>query len=163
MARMPPTAASAADNVVSSGTPCAIAALRISAPSVMALGPYGVLTIRSTVRSRIRSATCGEPSLTLLTRSTGVPECWMISAVPVVASNLGVMSALVRHGQTGLHFRAGDADDLVAQLRWARGNPARVQEMRPRARAEFEMNYTAERNHEMLMDIYKRAVQRVER
>jgi glycosyltransferase involved in cell wall biosynthesis len=99
------------------------------------------------------------PSIVYETFGMSIVEAFA-AGLPVVASNLGVMASLVRHGQTGLHFRAGDADDLVAQLRWARSNPARVQEMRQRARAEFEMKYTAERNHEMLMDIYKRAVQR---
>ena len=80
--------------------------------------------------------------------------------LPVVASNLGTMSTLVRHRQTGLHFRPGDADDLVAQVRWARSHPAEIQEMRRAARQEFEAMYTADRVYDMLLNIYQVAMRR---
>ncbi|HUJ71838.1 MAG TPA: glycosyltransferase family 4 protein [Verrucomicrobiae bacterium] len=80
--------------------------------------------------------------------------------LPVVASNLGSMSSLIRHEETGLHFRAGDADDLVAQVRWARSHPEALQQMRRAAREEYEAKYTADRNHDMLLNIYQTAIQR---
>ncbi len=83
--------------------------------------------------------------------------------LPVVASDLGAMSSLVRHQQTGLHFRAGNVDELVMQVRWARSHPEAVQEMRQAARKEFEAKYAEERNHEMLLDIYHTAIQRARR
>jgi len=83
--------------------------------------------------------------------------------LPSVASNLGVMSSLVRHRQTGLHFRAGDADDLVAQVRWARCHPNELGEIRRAVRQEYEAHYTAERNYEILINIYQTALQRVKR
>jgi glycosyltransferase involved in cell wall biosynthesis len=36
---------------------------------------------------------------------------------PVIASDIGGMAELVRDGADGLHFRAGDADDLASKLR----------------------------------------------
>jgi glycosyltransferase involved in cell wall biosynthesis len=83
--------------------------------------------------------------------------------LPVVASDLGAMSSLIQHRRTGLHFRAGDAEDLVAQVQWARTHPAEFQEMRRAARTEFEAKYTGERNHEMLLNIYHTAIQRARR
>jgi glycosyltransferase involved in cell wall biosynthesis len=83
--------------------------------------------------------------------------------LPVVASDLGAMSSLVRHQQTGLHFRAGNVDELVAQVRWARSHPEKVREMRETARNEFETKYSAERNHEILINIYQTARERVRR
>jgi len=80
--------------------------------------------------------------------------------LPVVASDLGSMSSLIRHQQTGLHFRAGDAEDLVTQVRWARSHPEAYQEMRRAVRREFEAKYTADRNHDMLLNIYQTAIQR---
>jgi glycosyltransferase involved in cell wall biosynthesis len=80
--------------------------------------------------------------------------------LPVVASNLCTTSTLVQHRQTGLHFRPGDADDLVTQVRWARSHPAEIQEMRRAARREFEAKYTADRNYDMLLNIYQTAMQR---
>ena len=82
------------------------------------------------------------------------------TGLPVVASNLGVMSSLVKHRHTGLHFCAGNADDLVAQIRWAQSHPADMAEMRRAARQEYEVYYTAERNYEMLINIYQTAIRR---
>jgi glycosyltransferase involved in cell wall biosynthesis len=80
--------------------------------------------------------------------------------LPVVASNLGAMSTMVRHHQTGCHFRPGDADDLVTQVRWARSHPAEIQEMRRAARQEFEAKYTADRVYDVLLNIYQTAMRR---
>jgi len=79
---------------------------------------------------------------------------------PVVASKIGAIAELVEHGRTGLHFRPGDSRDLAAQVEWALSHPAELERMRKAARAEFEAKYTAERNHELLMEIYRTAVER---
>jgi glycosyltransferase involved in cell wall biosynthesis len=78
--------------------------------------------------------------------------------LPVIASNLGSQSSLVEHGRTGLHFRPGDPEDLVAQVEWALTHPAALAHIRRETRAEFEAKYTAEKNYQMLMDIYERVV-----
>lgn len=80
--------------------------------------------------------------------------------LPVLASNLGSMSYLVDPGRTGLHFRPGDPGDLAAKVEWAWTHPHQLAEMRREARAEYEAKYTAERNYEMLMDIYQLAISR---
>jgi glycosyltransferase involved in cell wall biosynthesis len=78
--------------------------------------------------------------------------------LPVIASNLGSMAMIVKHRQTGRLFRAGDPADLAAQVEWMLAHPAEWQAMRRNARAEFEAKYTAERNYEMLMEIYRQAL-----
>jgi glycosyltransferase involved in cell wall biosynthesis len=80
--------------------------------------------------------------------------------LPVIASDLGSMSSLVDHGRTGLRFRPGDPEDLAIQAEWASTHPAELRRMRAEARAEFENNYTAERNYRVLMDIYRTVVER---
>jgi glycosyltransferase involved in cell wall biosynthesis len=102
------------------------------------------------------------PSIVYETFGMSIVEAFAVG-LPVVASDLGAMSSLIQHRRTGLHFRAGDADDLVAQVRYARTHPAEFQEMRLAARKEFETKYTAERNHEMLLNIYHTAIQRARR
>jgi glycosyltransferase involved in cell wall biosynthesis len=99
------------------------------------------------------------PSIVYETFGMSIVEAFA-AGLPVVCSNIGAMSSLVRHRQTGLHFRAGDADDLVAQVRWARAQTAGLEEMRRAARGEFEANYTAERNYKMLIHIYESAIER---
>lgn len=79
--------------------------------------------------------------------------------VPVVASRLGAMSEVVRDGHTGLHFNPGDAGDLAEKILWAWEHPQAMCRMGKAARAEYEQKYTASRNHEMLMNIYQKAME----
>lgn len=76
---------------------------------------------------------------------------------PVIAADIGAMSSLVSPGRTGLHFRPGNIEDLTTQIEWALTHPEAMQEMRQEARVEFETKYTAQKNYEMLMDIYEQA------
>lgn len=78
--------------------------------------------------------------------------------VPVIASRLGAMEEIVGDGHTGLHFTPGDADDLAAKVEWAWAHPGEMAAMGRAARAEYEANYTAERNYKMLMEIYQRVL-----
>lgn len=84
------------------------------------------------------------------------------TGLPVVASRLGAMAEVVEHGRTGLHFTAGDADDLAAQVRRAFEDAAALAEMGRAARAVYEARCTAERNHALLMEIYRAALAAVE-
>lgn len=77
---------------------------------------------------------------------------------PVIASNIGSLADLVEHGRTGLHFRAGDAGDLARWMEWARAHPDELVRMGRGARAEFEAKYTAERNYQILIDIYREGI-----
>jgi glycosyltransferase involved in cell wall biosynthesis len=78
---------------------------------------------------------------------------------PVVASNLGSMSTLVRHGETGLHFVPGDAADLATQVKWLLSHPEALKTMRAHARAEYESTYSAQSNYEILMEAYHDAIE----
>ena len=81
--------------------------------------------------------------------------------LPVIASNLGSMSSLISHRRTGLHFCPGNSKDLATQVTWASEHPAQLKLMRTAARAEYEDKYSAERNYQMLTNIYRTAVERV--
>ncbi len=71
---------------------------------------------------------------------------------PVVASRLGAMSELITDGVNGKLFSPGDATDL---LRAVKQLSSTCTQLREAARHEFEQKYTAERNYEMLIDIYQ--------
>ncbi len=79
---------------------------------------------------------------------------------PVVASDLGAMAELVEDGRTGLRFRPGDPGDLAAKVEWAWMHRRELAEMGREARREYEEKYTAERNYEQLMAIYRMAIER---
>jgi glycosyltransferase involved in cell wall biosynthesis len=80
--------------------------------------------------------------------------------LPVIASDLGAMSSIVRHGTTGLHVRPGDAGDLARTMNWAWEHGQELAALGAGARMEFERHYTAERNHELLIEVYREAIAR---
>lgn len=78
--------------------------------------------------------------------------------VPVIASRIGVPGEIVIDGVTGLLFNPGDPTDLAAKVRWAWDHPAEMAQMGMNARREYEAKYTADRNYELLLGIYGRAI-----
>lgn len=80
------------------------------------------------------------------------------TGLPVIAGNLGSMRSIVDHERTGLLFTANDPLDLTKQIKWLLNNNEKRLWMGKEARKEFETRYSAEKNYETLMDIYKRAI-----
>lgn len=78
--------------------------------------------------------------------------------VPVIASRTGVMTEIVEDGRTGLLFEPGDPEDLAEKVAWAWAHPREMAEMGREARREYEIKYTAERNYDQLMAIYRAAL-----
>jgi glycosyltransferase involved in cell wall biosynthesis len=60
------------------------------------------------------------------------------------------MQEIVDDGRTGLHFTAGDAEDLGEKVEWAWNHPDRMRQMGQEARREYESKYTAEKNYALL-------------
>jgi glycosyltransferase involved in cell wall biosynthesis len=78
--------------------------------------------------------------------------------VPVIASRLGVMEDLIVEGSTGLLFGPGQAEELAGKLTFVWDHPEKSERMGAEARREYEAKYTAERNYELLMEIYQQAL-----
>ena len=79
--------------------------------------------------------------------------------LPVLASNLGSMTDIIKDGETGLLFTPGDADDLARKVKWLLNNPLKAQELGENARRTFLAKYTAEQNYAELMAIYEDAIE----
>jgi glycosyltransferase involved in cell wall biosynthesis len=77
---------------------------------------------------------------------------------PVVASNLGSMTELITHNETGLHFTPGDVDSLREQVKALVARPGTLSEMRKHARQEYHSKYSGAKNYDRLMAIYESAV-----
>jgi glycosyltransferase involved in cell wall biosynthesis len=77
---------------------------------------------------------------------------------PVIASRMGAMAELVRDGTTGLTFEPGDAAGLAEAVRWATEHPEEMQRMGQAARTEFERSFTADRNYEQLVGLYREVI-----
>lgn len=82
------------------------------------------------------------------------------SGTPVICSRLGAMQEVVRDHHTGLHFEPNNCDHLADKVAWAWAHPARMRAMGMAARKEYELKYTAEKNHTRLMEIYQQAAQK---
>jgi glycosyltransferase involved in cell wall biosynthesis len=95
------------------------------------------------------------PSVWFETFGLAIIEAFALG-VPVIASRLGSMAELVRHGQTGLHFEPGNPADLARQVERALEHPAELARMGRNARLEYERCYTPDVNYAMLMTLYGR-------
>jgi glycosyltransferase involved in cell wall biosynthesis len=80
--------------------------------------------------------------------------------VPVIASAMGAMKEIVSAGRTGLHFRPGDARDLADKIHVAWSHPTLMLNYGSSARIEFQNNFTAEKNLEILSDTYESLLKR---
>ena len=77
---------------------------------------------------------------------------------PVICSRLGAMQEIVTDRETGLHFTAGDPEDLAEKVEWTWSHPRETRDMGKAARRAYERRYTAPINYASLMDIYRRAM-----
>jgi glycosyltransferase involved in cell wall biosynthesis len=68
------------------------------------------------------------------------------------------MSELVNDGVTGFYFPTGDHQALAQRIQWLAEHPVERARMRDAARREYLEKYTADRNYELLMEIYDRAL-----
>jgi len=77
----------------------------------------------------------------------------------VIASDLGAMQAMVRHGENGWLFTAGDPNALrQAAAQWLAIDAADRQQLRDGAREAYERHYTPEKNKVSMLGIYKSVV-----
>ncbi len=92
----------------------------------------------------------------------GMPKTILESlsrATPVIASRLGSMIEMIADGKTGAHFTAGDSDDLAGTVTRIFADTSGLAKMRHAARLEFGAKYMADRNYDLLMQIYAAARQ----
>lgn len=73
---------------------------------------------------------------------------------PVIASDLGAMAELIKNEKTGLLFEPGNSEQLAQKIDWAFNYPEEIRKYGINAREEYEKNYTAKKNYEILISIY---------
>jgi glycosyltransferase involved in cell wall biosynthesis len=78
--------------------------------------------------------------------------------LPVIASRAGALPELVRHGDTGLLFEAGDEHALVSAMQWAEDHPQAMQAMGAAARAHQQQHWTGDQVHRRLCEVYEEAL-----
>jgi glycosyltransferase involved in cell wall biosynthesis len=81
------------------------------------------------------------------------------SGTPVIASKIGAMETMIAEGYNGLHFRSGDADDLLARVRyWQTLSGQERDRFSANAVATYEKFYTPDNNLERSLTIYKSVI-----
>lgn len=78
--------------------------------------------------------------------------------VPVVAPKIGAFVEIVHHGKSGMLFEPGDSWGLARVIDELMHDKDRIIQMGKYARALFEDKYQAERNHEILLALYRKAI-----
>lgn len=119
--------------------------------------PVGKLSAKATIDEISRAAFVVLPSVWYEMFPVVVVEAFSCG-VPVIASNLGGLKELVKHGVTGLLFKRGDPSDLAYAVRWALEHPNEMAQFGANARAEYAAKYTPEADYVRLSKIYKELI-----
>lgn len=77
---------------------------------------------------------------------------------PAAVSNLGPLPSIVKHGESGLVFEAGNPASLLEVVSRAWRAPGLLEQLGRGARAAFEAHYTEDANYTTLMAIYGKAM-----
>jgi len=80
--------------------------------------------------------------------------------IPVLASDNGALSVIIKNRQTGMLFNPLDKEDLISKIKFLKENNSMVKKMGENARGEFLANYTADKNYEMLISIYNETLEK---
>lgn len=79
---------------------------------------------------------------------------------PVIASNLGAMQSMITNNFNGLHFKAGDAEDLLKTINYWQTLPGKQKsEFSSNALKTYKENFTPEKNFEIISKIYASVMQ----
>ena len=77
---------------------------------------------------------------------------------PVIASNIGSLSAIVQHGDNGMLFEMGNSYSLFNAVRNVWMMEGELEHLSAGARITFDTLYSEEYNYVKLMNIYKEAI-----
>lgn len=78
--------------------------------------------------------------------------------VPVAASNIGSLPCIVNEGKNGVLIEPGNAKAFYHAVKTIWDDQNLLDQMGRNARTEFEERYTADANHDLLMEIYEKAI-----
>lgn len=119
---------------------------------------FGQLSKEEVIHKMLESSFLIMPSICYEGFPLVIVEAFACS-LPVVASRLGSMEEIIQDGVTGMHFKAGNADDLAEKVNAMFASQERLKQMGINARNEYEAKYTPEKNYELLMGIYNKVIE----
>lgn len=123
-------------------------------PNVVYLGPQNKATVISHMKA---CAGLIFPSLWYEGLPLTMVEAFS-AGTPVIASNHGAMAELINDGVNGLLFEPGRERELVRRIEDVMYERVDVDAISEKARATYLKYYTPERNYNLLLTIYNRAI-----
>lgn len=87
----------------------------------------------------------------------------LAKGTPVIAAQLGAAAEMIEDGRTGFMFRPGDDEEFAAAVTKAFSPTVDHTSMRKTVRQDFMDKYTASRNFDRFMEIYRAAIDRSRR
>lgn len=76
---------------------------------------------------------------------------------PIIGSNIGNTSVIVKHKKTGLLFQPDSPQDLAEKIKMYNESPCFL-EMEKNCLSDFQSNYSAEQNYKQLISIYEKVI-----
>lgn len=125
--------------------------------NVAGVSRLGAMSREAVTGEMARALALVVPSIWYETFGLVVVEAFA-SATPVIASRIGALAELVRDGETGMLFEPGNSRDLADKMAWALAHPAQMAAMGRKARAQYEVEFSAEVNYRRLIQIYDEAM-----
>ena len=80
---------------------------------------------------------------------------YMAMGKPIITSNIGQISEIIEHGETGLLIEPGNYKEFASGILKLVENPQLRDKLGFNARAEFERNYTWEMNAMKVIAVYE--------
>ena len=80
------------------------------------------------------------------------------AAKPVITSDLGGMTELVKHGERGLLVPPGDVEALAKAMKWMASHPEKAKDMGKKARTYALEEHTADKQYSRLMQVYEKVL-----
>ena len=74
---------------------------------------------------------------------------------PVIGSAMGGIPELINHGENGLHFEAGNHNQLAERINYLLDNPERILEYGKKAREKAEKEFAPDAHYKKIMKIYQ--------
>ena len=81
------------------------------------------------------------------------------TGTPVIASNLGAMSEIIKHGWNGFHFEAGNSDDLRTKIQlFLHLDEKERRQLNDNARATYLNEYHPEIHYQAILSLYEHVI-----
>jgi len=101
-----------------------------------------------------RSRAVVVPSLCFENQPFSITEAFA-AGKPVIASDLGGMTELVKDGERGILVPPGNVKDLASAIEWMTMHPQEANHMGRKAREYAKEMHSAEKHYQKLIHVYK--------